>query len=202
MSAPFTGLSAQRCRPAVDGGLPGSDNHLSHVYGASRCSASAIHPRRIRMARNYYAELNLHVTWHTKESAPLLVPKVEAVVHHYLRGRCINTLGVFIHEIGGIETHVHLAISIVPTITISEFIGQLKGSSSHEANQKMGHKVLDWQTGYAVVSFGTGDLEWVRQYIRNQRDRHAGGCIVEPLERIAEVGRFAETAGAEPREAR
>jgi putative transposase len=153
------------------------------------------------MSRNYYAEINLHVVWHTKESAPLLVPKVEAVVHHYLRGRCINTPGVFAHEIGGIETHVHLALSVAPTITISEFIGQLKGSSSHEANQKLGHKVLDWQTGYGVVSFGTADLEWVKQYIRNQRERHAAGRIVERLERIAEVERVAETAEAEPREA-
>ena len=55
------------------------------------------------MARNYYAEINLHVVWHTKGSARLLEPKVEAVVQHYLRGRCINTEGVYIHEIGGIE---------------------------------------------------------------------------------------------------
>jgi REP element-mobilizing transposase RayT len=153
------------------------------------------------MARNYYAEINLHITWHTKESGPLLVPKVEAIVHHYLRGRCINTPGVFIHEIGGIATHVHLAISIVPTITISEFIGQLKGSSSHEANQKLGHKLLDWQTGYGVVSFGTGDLEWVKEYIRNQRQRHANGQIVDRLERITEMERTTEVAEPEPREA-
>ncbi len=43
------------------------------------------------MAHNYYSEINLHVTWHTKNSAPLLVPQVEAIVHHYLRGKCINT---------------------------------------------------------------------------------------------------------------
>ena len=148
------------------------------------------------MSRNFYAEINLHITWHTKDSAPLLVPHVEAVVYHYLRGRCMNTPGVFVHEIGGIETHVHLAVSIAPTALISEFIGQLKGSSSHEANQKLGRKVLDWQTGYGVVSFGTRDLEWVRDYIRNQRDRHARGRVENPLERITD-----SEAEAEPREA-
>jgi putative transposase len=123
------------------------------------------------------------------------VPQVEAVVHHYLRGRCITTPGVYVHEIGGIETHVHLAVSLAPTILISEFIGQLKGSSSHEANQKMGRKVLDWQTGYGVVSFGTRDLEWVRDYIRDQRERHARGKVEERLERITD-----SEAEAEPRE--
>ena len=113
-------------------------------------------------------------------------------MHHYLRGKCINTPGVYVHEIGGIENHVHMAISIAPTITISEFVGQLKGASSHEANQKLGHKVLDWQTGYGVVSFGTKDLEWVRGYVRNQRERHARGELEDRLERITDIERGAE----------
>jgi putative transposase len=150
------------------------------------------------VSRNYYAEINLHLTWHTKESAPLLIPDVDKFVHHYLRGRCINTPGVYIHEIGGIETHVHLAVSIAPTLQISEFVGQLKGASAHEANHHFGRKVLEWQTGYGVVSFGTKDLPWVVEYIRNQRDRHARADVVDRLERITELEPVAE---AEPREA-
>ena len=152
------------------------------------------------MARNYYSEIHLHIIWHTKTSAPLLTPSpVEAIVHHYLRGRCINTPGVFIHEIGGIETHVHLCITIPPTLLISEWVGQLKGSSSHGANQKMGHKVLDWQAGYGVVSFGSKDLEWVKQYVRNQKEHHATGKIESRLERIEYLE--PKQAQAEPREA-
>jgi putative transposase len=150
------------------------------------------------VAHNFYAEINLHVTWHTKDSAPLLVPKVEAIAHHALRGKCINTPGVFVHGVGGIETHVHLCLSVAPTILISEFIGQLKGFSAHDVNQKLGGKVLEWQTGYGVVSFGTGDLEWVTAYVLNQRDRHASGKVVDRLERVRELE---EAAKAEPREA-
>jgi putative transposase len=136
------------------------------------------------MAQNYYAEINLHIVWHTKESADLLVPNVEAIVHHYIRGRCIDTRGVYVHDIGGIENHVHLCLSVIPTILISEFIGQLKGASSHEVNQKLGHKALEWQVGYGVVSFGSGDLEWVKAYIRDQRERHTSRRVEERLERI------------------
>ena len=152
------------------------------------------------MAGNYYAEINLHVVWHTKDSAPRLVPKIEAVVHHYLRGKCINTPGVYVHEVGGIETHVHLCLSIVPTVGISEFIGQLKGGSSHEVNGKLGDggKVLEWQQGYGVVSFGTRDLEWVKAYVRDQKQRHAAGRVAERLERFVSD----EAAKAEHREAR
>jgi putative transposase len=144
------------------------------------------------MSRNYYAEINLHVTWHTKDSAPLLIPKIEACAHHAHGGKCINTPGVYIHALGGIETHVHLCVSIAPTIAISEFIGQLKGSSAHEVNQKFGGKLLEWQTGYGVVSFGTGDLDWVKGYVLNQRERHAAGRVVERLERLLQAEPMAE----------
>ena len=141
------------------------------------------------MSRNYYSEIHLHFTWHTKANAPLLVGKIETEVHHYLKGRCINTPGIFIHEIGGVDDHVHLCVTIPPTLLISEFVGQLKGASSHEINQKLGDghgKILEWQGGYGVVSFGTANLPWVMEYVRNQREHHGGGKIVERMERITE----------------
>jgi putative transposase len=121
------------------------------------------------MARNYYSEIHLHLVWHTKTSLPLLTPAVETFVHRYLRQKLINTPGAFVHEVGGTETHVHLAVTVTPTVLISELIGRLKGASAHEANQQLGRgrKVLEWQTGYGVVSFGTKDLDWVTAYVRN-----------------------------------
>ncbi|HEX4590286.1 MAG TPA: IS200/IS605 family transposase, partial [Gemmataceae bacterium] len=128
------------------------------------------------MSRNYYSEIHLHVIWHTKESSPLLTLEIEPSVHRYLKQRLINTPGVFVHEIGGTETHVHLAITVPPTVLISELIGQLKGSSSHETNKQFpGMKALEWQAGDGVVSFGSRVLPWVSEYIRNQKEHHAKG---------------------------
>ncbi len=141
------------------------------------------------MGRGYYSEINLHVTWHTKQSLPLLSPKVEALAHQCVRQRIVNSAGAFVHEIGGTETHVHVAMSFPPTLLLSEFIGQLKGASSHEVNEQLGAggKVLQWQAGYGVVTFGTGDLEWVKRYIRNQREHHANGSVHDRLERVADA---------------
>jgi REP-associated tyrosine transposase len=152
------------------------------------------------MSRNYYAEINLHFVWHTKESSPLLVPKTEAIVHHYVKGRCINAPGVYFHEIGGTETHVHLVVSIPPTLLISEFVGQLKGSSSHDVNQKLSRKAVEWQAGYGVVSFGTKDLPWVKDYVRNQKERHARGEAIDRLERITEMETTTDTGAKPPAE--
>ncbi len=138
------------------------------------------------MSHNHYSEINLHIVWHIKESLPLLTPTIEPLTHRYVKQRLLNTEGVFVHEIGGIETHLHVVVTIPPTLLISEFVGQLKGASSHEVNKQLGlqNKTLQWQTGYGVVSFGSGDLDWVKSYVRNQRKHHAEGKVFDRLERI------------------
>jgi REP element-mobilizing transposase RayT len=151
------------------------------------------------LSRNYYSEINLHIVWHCKHSLPLLTPQVEPLAHRFIRKRIIETPGAFVHEIGGIETHMHIAVTIPPTLLISEFIGQLKGGTSHDVNQQFGReKVLEWQTGYGVVSFGTRRLDWVLDYIRNQRNHHANGTVHDRLERITQDE--TEMSGLKPRQ--
>ena len=122
---------------------------------------------------------------HEKQCAALTL-EVEPIAHRLLKKRIVETSNAFVHEIGGIETHVHAVVTIQPTLLISEFIGRLKGGSSHDVNQAMRlrHKVLEWQNGYGVVSFGTRDLPWVIEYVRNQREHHAGGAVHERLEQF------------------
>jgi putative transposase len=141
------------------------------------------------MSHNCYSEINLHLTWHTKDSLPLLTEQLEPLVHRYLRQKIISEPGAFVHEIGGTETHVHIAVTVPPTLLISEFVGRLKGASSHDVNEQAAlcGKSLQWQTGYGVVSFGTRDLEWVRGYVCDQREHHSHGRVYDRLERITQL---------------
>jgi putative transposase len=103
-----------------------------------------------------------------------------------LRAKAINLGNVYIKELGAIPTHVHVAMSVEPTVTPSELVGALKGYSSHEVNRRLGlgRKVLEWQGGYGVVSFGTRDMPWVCDYVKRQKEHHASGRVFERLERI------------------
>ena len=150
------------------------------------------------MSRNSYAEINLHLTWHTKNSQPLLTPKIEEFAHKNLRQRLLGTSGLYFHEIGGTETHVHIAVSIPPTLLISTFIGELKGSSSYSINETFPgrNEKFAWQIGYGVVSFGTRDLEWVVRYIRNQKEHHKNNQVHDRLERITHPEKAVETMSA------
>ena len=103
------------------------------------------------------------------------------------------------HEIGGTENHVHLALTIEPTVAIAEMIGALKGYSAHEVNRRsgFGRTVLQWQAGYGVVSFGRKDLPWVIEYIRKQKEHHGNKSIHDRLERIHRFDDASQKAEAE-----
>src|SRR5687767_4154380 len=105
--------------------------------------------RSAAMSDNYYSEINLHLTWHTKLSRPLLNPQIEAMAHACLREKIAQLGDIYLHEIGGTENHVRLAVTIEPTVKVSEMIGALKGYTSHEVNRRsgFGRTVLQWQVG-------------------------------------------------------
>lgn len=136
------------------------------------------------MSRRAYSEINLHITWHTKNNLPLINRELEPKLHNFLRKKIAETPEVFFHAIGGIENHIHIAVSVPPQIQPAEWIGQLKGASSYFINQDANHKLLEWQNGYGIVSFGTKDLKWVVKYIQNQKEHHKTGKVFKRLESV------------------
>lgn len=133
-----------------------------------------------------YSEINFHITWHTKNNLPLIKSAIESKLYHFLKHKILEERGVYFHAIGGIEDHIHLAVSVPPTMQPAEWIGRLKGASSHHINQSSNHKLLQWQRGYGIVSFGTRDLPWVIIYVLNQREHYKNGTTQELLEKITD----------------
>ncbi|MBX3404443.1 MAG: IS200/IS605 family transposase [Phycisphaeraceae bacterium] len=140
------------------------------------------------MPRNVYWELHYHFVWRTKDNSPMLAPAVEQLTHKFLVHRALQTPEAIVHAVGGIEDHVHMAVSLPPTVQLAEWVGDLKGATSHHINHgPSGPGALAWQTGYGVVSFGKRDLPWVVEYVRNQREHHAAGRVQDRLERITQM---------------
>lgn len=137
------------------------------------------------MPRNVYAEIYLHLVWHTKHNVPTITETMEEPLYRYVRGRAVKTPEVMVQAIGGTANHVHLAVNVPPTLTVSEWIGAIKGASAHYINHEIANrKILEWQTGYGVVSFGKKDLLWMVNYIQHQKEHHAMQNVFDRLERI------------------
>jgi putative transposase len=133
------------------------------------------------MSNRSYAEINFHITWHTKDNLSFITPKLEPDLWAFIKNRNVTQENVYFHAIGGTPDHIHVVASFYPPFEIDRWIGEMKGASSHEFS-----KSLQWQSGYGVVSFGTKDLDWVISYVRNQKEHHRAGTTQERLERISD----------------
>ncbi|MBU0618338.1 MAG: IS200/IS605 family transposase [Planctomycetes bacterium] len=134
------------------------------------------------MSSHVFHEIFLHLNWHTKSDHPTLQEQVEQLAHTFLRDKAKRLKGLTLHELGGTDTRVHLAVQIEPFLAVSEMVQELKGAASHEVNRRTGHKALEWQRGYGVVSFGRKHLPWGVEHIRRQREQHADGTVERRLE--------------------
>ena len=136
------------------------------------------------MSSHAFSQIYLHITFHTKDNRPVIGGEVESRLYDYLRTRALESPGVEVHAVGGIEDHIHLAVRIPPTLLVSDWIGDLKGASSWHINHRVKPKTLQWQEGYGVVSFGKRSLAEVIHYINHQRVHHQRGSTHSGLERI------------------
>jgi REP element-mobilizing transposase RayT len=128
--------------------------------------------------------LYYHLVWATKERQPLITPDKEPKLYSYIIGKA-DTLGCIVHAIGGIENHIHLVVSISPSLSNADFVKNIKGSSAHHLNHSLPNSCtpFNWQRGYGVFSLGGKQLAQAVDYVRNQKIRHLQGSTVASLER-------------------
>ncbi|MBI5541018.1 MAG: IS200/IS605 family transposase [Bacteroidia bacterium] len=75
--------------------------------------------------------------------------------------------------INGYLDHVHVFLSINPTVSISDVVSDLKRSSSLFINDKKLVKgKFQWQEGYGAFSYSKSHVENVYNYILNQKEHH------------------------------
>jgi REP element-mobilizing transposase RayT len=132
--------------------------------------------------------LYYHIVWATKNRLPMITPKLEPQLYKYIIDKAIKLESV-IHAIGGVDNHIHLIASIPPKISISNYIGQIKGVSAFYVNSNFSQLSIkfEWQNGFSVFSLGSKQLEIAVQYVENQKQHHQQGTIIDSLEQTLET---------------
>jgi REP element-mobilizing transposase RayT len=116
--------------------------------------------------------LYYHVVWTTRHRQPLITHDIARVLYPFIENRA-KRCGSYVHSIGGIEDHIHLAISIPPSSTVSDIVGRLKEGSRHFLNKELGiTSGFSWQHGFGVFSFSESDLPAVVGYVLGQQAHH------------------------------
>lgn len=113
-----------------------------------------------------------HIVFAPKYRRQVIYEKIYRDIGVILRKLC-EQKGVEIHEAEFCKDHVHMLVSIPPKLSVSQFMGYLKGKSSlmifdRHANlkYKYGNRHF-WCRGYYVDTVGR-NKKVIEEYIRNQ----------------------------------
>jgi putative transposase len=118
------------------------------------------------------SNLLIHIIFSTKERKLFIDKEIKSDLYAYISG-IAKIHDSHIHEIGGVEDHIHILLVLPRTVPLSKLIEEIKKSSSKWCKTRgIRYKEFAWQKGYAAFSIGQSNIEALRQYIQNQEKHH------------------------------
>lgn len=129
--------------------------------------------------------LQVHIVWSTKYRYKVLVGEIAMTARDLIRRICSENKAEIISGVVSAD-HVHLLVSIDPSISVSTLIKYLKGTSSHKLQTRFetlrkrywGQHL--WARGYFAVSAGNVTDEVIKNYL----EHHFQGTETEDAFRI------------------
>ena len=121
-------------------------------------------------------DLKYHLVWITKYRKPVLRGEVGLRLRELVRQTCA-TLDVYILSGHIALDHVHLLVSVPPSVSVSELMQRIKGRSSRRMLEEFGELRRQfwgrhlWARGYFAASSGNVTDEVVKQYIESQGEK-------------------------------
>lgn len=115
----------------------------------------------------------VHLVFSTKDRRPFLRDAtLRESMHSYLGGvsRQLDCPPI---RVGGIEDHVHILAQFGRTITLADWVKELKRVSNlwHQ-EQVLSERDFRWQGGYAAFSVSQSNLAQVAEYVARQEEQH------------------------------
>jgi len=115
----------------------------------------------------------VHVVYSTKSrKAFLRDPQLREEMHKQLGGAS-KTLHCPPVIVGGSEDHVHLLARQSRTISLADWIKELKRTTSLWIKERdPRQKAFQWQAGYGAFSVSQSKVAQVVEYVENQEEHH------------------------------
>ena len=138
-----------------------------------------------------YISSYFHCVFSTKERRRLIAPELRDRLWPFLGGIARQNKMKAI-EIGGVEDHVHILLSLPSTMAISKTLQLIKGGSSkwiHETFPE--HRLFAWQEEYGAFSVSVSQLDKTIEYIKGQDAHHRKTTFQEEFLALLEKHRIA-----------
>ena len=131
----------------------------------------------MRKSSHVQYDLEYHIVWTTKYRYRVLKDGVAERVRELIRQSC-NSMDVRILKGSVGREHIHLLVSVPPSLSISKLVQQLKGKTARvllneykELRRRYWGQHL-WASGYFCRTVGSVTRDVIKDYIENQSDEY------------------------------
>ena len=122
-------------------------------------------------------DLKYHIIWCTKYRYRVLAGEVAVRTRELIREVCsANYVDIITGSMS--PDHIHILVSVPPSISISKLLQYMKGKSSRKIMMEFQHVKKRywgqhiWARGYFAVTVGNLNERQVNEYIENQELHH------------------------------
>jgi putative transposase len=121
---------------------------------------------------NTYTQLLIQVVFAVKGRQNLILEKnrepIEKSICGIISNKKSKPLAIYCNP-----DHCHVLVGLHPTVSVSQFVSDIKANSSKWINeQKLVSREFEWQDGYGAFSYAKSQLDIVVKYILNQPIHH------------------------------
>ena len=121
---------------------------------------------------NTYSQVYLQFVFAVKGKQSLINPKNNEELQKYITGIVQNRKQKML-AINNMPEHLHLFVGFGTTMSMADFMEEVKAISSKFINEKGWLKgKFEWQRGYGVFSYSRSQIDDVIKYIINQQEHH------------------------------
>jgi REP element-mobilizing transposase RayT len=114
----------------------------------------------------------IHLIWSTKDRHHWLTPGIQEKTHAFL-AEAVRHMDCEAYRVGGVADHVHLAVRLSRTLSVADFVKEVKTASSRWVKtQDASFADFAWQQGYGAFSVGMRQQETLLRYIDTQEEHH------------------------------
>lgn len=133
-----------------------------------------------------YHQILYHIVFRTKSSKRTLSLEHNENLFRYTWG-IINQKKGHLYRINAMEEHVHILSDLHPTIALSDFIRDIKTSTSIWLKKQETFSYFEgWAEGYCALTYSFRDKNTIIEYIKNQQEHHQKESFEDEYRRLLE----------------
>ena len=131
-----------------------------------------------------YRQIYYQIVFGTKYRKPTINPMHDTALYAYIHG-IITKQKCKLYRINGIEDHIHIFCSLHPSLSLAQFVQDIKVASNLWMKSSGKFPLFEgWQVGYGAFTYNIRERDMMINYVKKQKEHHGKETYYDEYKRL------------------